>query len=100
METNKEATAITVAAQELTPDKPFFVNKKNTPIRSPNAEQGFKTDTIHGNKRQTQRERILNKLRKERVQILVANEWHQGTRYRRNWPMSSLCLPENEDCIQ
>ena len=62
---------------ELTPGQTIvFVNKKHTADKLTTwlNKKGFKTDTIHGNKRQTQRERIMNKFRKENVQILVATD--------------------------
>ena len=62
---------------ELSPGQTMvFVNKKHTADKLTTwlNKKGFKTDTIHGNKRQTQRERIMNKFRKENIQILVATD--------------------------
>ena len=51
---------------ELSPGQTMvFVNKKHTADKLTTwlNKKGFKTDTIHGNKRQAQRERIMNKFR-------------------------------------
>jgi len=77
VETNKKRPLLLRLLHELTPGQTIvFVNKKHTADKITQwlNKKGFKTDTIHGNKRQTQRERILNKFRKERVQILVATD--------------------------
>ncbi|MBA62347.1 MAG: DEAD/DEAH box helicase [Planctomycetaceae bacterium] len=62
---------------ELKPGQTIvFVNKKHTADKLTTwlNKKGFKTDTIHGNKRQSQRERIMGKFRKENIQILVATD--------------------------
>ena len=77
VESNKKRPLLLRLLHELNPGQTIvFVNKKHTADKLTGwlNKKGFKADTIHGNKRQTQRERILNKFRKENVQILVATD--------------------------
>ena len=77
VENSKKRPLLLRLLHELTPGQTMvFVNKKHTADKLTGwlNKKGFKTDTIHGNKRQTQRERIMNKFRKENVQILVATD--------------------------